>query len=137
MTDYVTPQTATRLKQAGFKQPVPAPGQVWLMGDYIVFVCLVETVASHTVYYYVRIGEAYAGFTSIVTDFHTYLPTAPDILRELGQSAALLYDQDEFLPGYLNGFNGFMGFLQPHNENPAEACALAWEAKQKRSYEQP
>lgn len=128
MTDYVTPQTATRLKQAGFKQPVPAPGQVWLMGDYIVFVCLVETVASHTVYYYVRIGEAYAGFTSIVTDFHTYLPTAPDILRELGYEYTLHHEDIYFCIYEPDGPE----LKIYENPNPAEACAEAWEAKQKQ-----
>ena len=122
MNDRCTPATARRLKEQGFVQPPPAPGQVWYKDEKP----------------WLRMPGAYwveliNGFTNSNPQFtpDCYAPTAPDILRELGQSAALLYDQDEFLPGYLNGFNGFIGFLQPHNENPAEACAEAWEAKQK------
>jgi len=113
MNDRCTPPTARRLKELGFKQPEAAFGQVWYDAEGNPFL----------------IGNLDSPMW--LADAYVYAATAPDILRELGQSAALLYDQDEFLPGYLNGFNGFIGFLQPHNENPAEACAEAWKAKQK------
>jgi hypothetical protein len=121
-----TPATARRLREQGFPQPVPEPGQVWLMQGRPVFICAVENKGSHIKYTYCRIGETYTGFTVIATDFDTYLATAPDILRELGSDYSLDH-WATFDKWYCHG-NKKVGA----DPNPAEACAMAWEAKQKR-----
>ena len=126
MNDRCTPATARCLKKAGFRQPKFEVGQLWYKERYPG-----GTAAKWVLCIFSELDFITLDGGNYPEGEAVYAPTAPDILRELGQSAALLYDQDEFLPGYLNGFNGFIGFLQPHNENPAEACAEAWEAKQK------
>jgi len=93
----------------GFKQPEAAFGQVWYDAEGNPFL----------------IGNLDSPMW--LADAYVYAATAPDILRELGQ---------DYHIGMLN--HAFV--CSPHqfrardlafNDNPAEACAEAWEAKQK------
>ena len=130
MTNHVTPQTATRLKQAGFKQPVPASGQVWYLDDEAAIVLAVHSNGVS----YCRGNCNYFERTDIFLSLFVYAPTAPDILRELGGNYTLSFlgkvstctNTSLPAPGLLKMENIY------YHENPAEACALALEAKQKQ-----
>ena len=57
----------------------------------------------------------------------TYAPTAPDILRELGQDYRISYFP--FRGGWV--CEAAFPEVYANETNPAEACAEAWEVKQK------
>jgi len=139
MNDRCTSATARRLKELGFEQPVPAPGQVWYdtEGDaLIVFRVTGSQVESVT--------DKEGVVLPVVTGLHwmrtrfTYAPTAPDILRELGAGHALTnsIDGSTWLCDFMESTAQTTPFhkvtLLAFHENPAEACAEAWEAKQKQ-----
>ena len=131
MTDYVTPQTATRLKQAGFKQPVPAPGQVWIGQKYGTDIAQYGVIIGDKIVF--ESGE-FNNLGVVERGRYLYAPTAPDILRELGGNYTLSFlgkvstctNTSLPAPGLLKMENIY------YHENPAEACALALEAKQKQ-----
>ncbi len=114
MNDRCTPATARRLKELGFPQPEAAFGQVWYDAEDNPF--LVGNLDS----------------PMWLADAYTYAPTAPDILLHLDSGTYLIrraltatfevYDDWRALED---------GTPQYVHENPAEACAEAWEAKQK------
>ena len=112
MNDRCTPATARRLKELGFYQPEAAFGQVWYDAEDNPF--LVGNLDS----------------PMWLADAYTYAPTASDILRELGEDWTMI------VAG--GGFQIYKHFQDPQyifpiaaNDNPAEACAEAWEAKQR------
>lgn len=122
MNDRCTPATARRLKELGFEQPEPAPGQVWYEND-----------GTPVIMYHIEIGRLVRGSNGVLyggkaADIITYAATAPDILRELQFTWNLFY----------SAIDGMYNCIQDRstdifsNENPAEACAEAWEAKQKQ-----
>jgi len=123
MNDRCTPATARRLKEQGFVQPPPAPGQVWYKDEKP----------------WLRMPGAYwveliNGFTNSNPQFtpDCYAPTAPDILRHLDSGT---YLTRRALTATFEVYNDWRaledGTPQYVHENPAEACAEAWEAKQK------
>ena len=124
MTNHATPQTATRLKQAGFKQPVPASGQVWYLDDEAAIVLAVHSNGVS----YCRGNCNYFERTDIFLSLFVYAPTAPDILRELGYEYTLHHEDIYFCIYEPDGPE----LKIYENPNPAEACALALEAKQKQ-----
>ncbi len=126
MNDRCTPATARRLKELGFEQPVPASGQVWYLDDEAAIVLAVHSNGVS----YCRGNCNYFERTDIFLSLFVYAPTAPDILRELGEDWTMI------VAG--GGFQIYKHFQDPQyifpiaaNENPAEACAEAWEVKQK------
>ncbi len=111
MEHITTPETAQRLKMAGFPQPEPTPGQIWHCGCDFEWPTIVAT--SDMLVDGVEDGV-------IDTKYALYAPTATDILRELGKGWVLVYDtiRNEFL------CSKFPKLI--YHENPAEAAALAW-----------
>ncbi len=133
MNDRCTPATARRLKELGFEQPVPASGQVWYLDDEAAIVLAVHSNGVS----YCRGNCNYFERTDIFLSLFVYAPTAPDILRELGSGFALTIH-----PEAIGGNCFCMQFMTAaittvrvhaewQHENPAEACAEAWVAKQK------
>lgn len=117
MEHVTTPETAQRLKDAGFPQPEPKPGQIWHCGCDFEWPTIVAT--SDMLVDGVEDGV-------IDTRYALYAPTATDILRELGWDYQFWFDQKQciFACGKLNdSFNIEYPFL---HTNPAEAAALAW-----------
>ena len=109
--NFVTYETAVRLKEAGFPQPRPQLYQAWYWFDAGVRSALPYILTRS----YSKIGEG-----------DVFAPTADDILREL-PGFAICYLED-FAANMV-----FCVFLRrhpeqfpTHHENPAEACALAW-----------
>jgi hypothetical protein len=130
MTNHCTPQTARALKDAGFNQPEQKPGQFWYLQDrlYIIVAILTDTVGQTAMLYEICQENCDPDPLPVRLPFSgvfVYAPGVGEIMQNLGQSSALLYDQDEFLPGYLSGFGNFLGYLQPHNESPADALGVA------------
>lgn len=126
MNDRCTAATARRLKELGFPQPAPAPGQVWCLGDRL---CQVRK-SRHGKSFGFYFGEV-DGFWFCSSDElpnAVYAPTAPDILWELGYTHNLRHRT-----GVVHEFTCTYGHSTWFSDdNPAEACAKAWEAKQKR-----
>jgi len=127
MNNVCTPAIARRLKEQGFPQPVPEPGQVWYTKSEAPFV-VVQPKGSQ-----IAVGWPYVDYSFSHIDkfdIHScvYAPTAPDILRELGWEWRVGYAEDakEYFCVHETG-----RYLY-YNDNPAEACAEVWEAKQKQ-----
>ena len=130
-----TPATARRLKEQGFKQPLPAPGQVWY--DLVKnpnLPCFIHRAKEG--WYWDNHGNSYTA--EAFTEDGCYAPTAPDILRELGSRFALTIHPEaiggncfcmQFMPAAITTVRVHAEW---QHDNPAEACAEAWEAKQKR-----
>lgn len=115
MNQHVSPDTAIRLRAAGFPQPAPEYGQRWY---YIEDAdnCSVLTVFEGTY------------FPEGILNQYVFAPTAIDILYELPDFAM-------YFNGLGYGANGFHVFdtlrrkadqYPTHHGNPAEAAALAW-----------
>ncbi len=127
MTNHVTPETAKKLKEAGFLQPAPEPGQVWYDA----------TGAAHVVglrmdgrLHFIALSTGHIRWISEGKEAgFIYAPTASDILRELGELSALLYENNRFIVGGLNIHGEFIGGIPQLTDNPAEACAEAWLAQ--------
>ena len=106
--DHVTFATAILLKDAGFQQPAPAPGQFWY-NKYEDIICWGHTVDSW--------GEPYEDAT-------TFAPTATDILRELNfHHLRPLFGHKWAIHNHYELGDSFEICT---NENPAEAAAEAW-----------
>jgi hypothetical protein len=129
MNDRCTPATARRLQAQGFPKPVPEPGQVWYTANDTPFI--IVSIGA------IIVGHMDIGWPDGEVPFGTpplsslescaYAPTATDILRELGYEYRL--SNSVFRGGWICEKEYPDIFA---NENPAEACAMAWEAKQKR-----
>lgn len=122
MKNVVTPETARKMKEAGYPQPDPEPGQVWYIDETPIFITGVYKTTTSTDYWYSKING---------TQFHekyfpesaVFAPTATDILKELSVDYALVYAGNE--PTIISTVEKRLPFLYKH-KNPAEACALAW-----------
>lgn len=120
MKNNVTPQTAFRLKAAGFPQPQPEFGQVW---------------ANESIHRFIidsKFGEGrynvsfpvVTGTRVVSIDPCAYCPDATDIMREMeiiSMSFSARYNK--WYVGAVWGIN--LGI----NEYPAEAAAMAWLAQ--------
>lgn len=137
MSNHVTPKTAHDLKHAGFKQPEQKPGQFWYLENrlYIIVAILTDTVGETAILYEVCQENRDPSPLPVrlpFSDVFVYAPTAPDILRELGAEWNLDY---HFEPKSFSCFKIAIAECQVEadasfwNDNPAEACAPAWEAQ--------
>lgn len=114
MENYVTPETAKKMKEAGFPQPDFKFGQLWYETERQDFAIVgtgkFELFKQH------REGEL------------IFAPTATDILRELGDDYALHTEKGSFKCICTDIFRGGVtdGDFDGSHENPAEACYLAW-----------
>lgn len=116
---HATPETAKRLKKAGFPQPKPDEGQVWYNSAGTVYV--VTYSYGKTCDYVVR-GSNNVWIERGLNDGEVFAPTATDILAHL-PGWSLEYTE--------NGWVCFESILGGHrdftpNSNPAEAAAEAW-----------
>lgn len=115
--DIVSFETAKRLKEAGFPQPAPAPGQWWGMDGQLTYISDGPVGYLTAVHY--SPGKApviQAHCNAHDFSWSVFLPTATDILR--------------LLPGHDFYFDGehfaFPGDMQQGGENPAEVAAEKW-----------
>lgn len=140
MQHVTTPETAQRLKDAGFPQPEPKPGQYWCkIPGYWDFYGLISRPHNRyegdfwAVFLPVSLLVPYpdheAQIQSSLFDDEclAYAPTATDILRQLGKGWVFLYDsfRSEFLCSKFP--------ISVYHENPAEAAALAWLSEHENS----
>lgn len=132
MTNHVTPQTATRLREQGFPQPVPAPGQVWYTANDTPFVIAHDYDGSNFLLVWLDDESGLGEVTKSALLSCTYAPTAPDILRELGEEWVLSTADRQWHCDNTYKQRLFAKSLVFSNNNPAEACAMAWEAKQSK-----
>lgn len=113
--NFVSYETAVRLKEAGFPQPEPRFFQAWYnpAGDSV-----------HKIPFIIE-----PAFRRMIDEYSIFAPTAEDILREL-PDFAMYYG--EYFDSWESGFFVFDTLRRrpdqypTHHENPAEACALAW-----------
>lgn len=122
---HVSHQTAIALRDAGFPQPEPAPGQYWydLSGE------IIQVLECHTDDIMILSKgnrEIWISPSAFRRRF-VFAPTAPDILRELGLGYGLYVSEsgNTFVCRELSTIWT--------DENPAEACAKAWLAKHAQS----
>ena len=122
MNDRCTPATARRLKKAGFRQPKFEVGQLWYKERYPG-----GTAAKWVLCIFSELDFIPLDGGNYPEGEAVYAPTAPDILPELGDHWTIDFWalSDEWVCRHDNG-------ARYYNDNPAEACAEAWEAKQKQ-----
>lgn len=122
MKNNVTPQTAFRLKAAGFPQPQPEFGQIWATNKMFLF-SVDSYWGSSAVQAYFQDGSGRR-----VIQIHTsaYCPDATDILREIDLfSITHIPETNVWHVFYVHD-----GVLKCFvDKNPAEAAALAWLAQ--------
>lgn len=114
-------ETAKRLKEAGFPQPLPQRGQIWFFknGVGMVVTCGGDLLDVEMCDYVTASGTLY--LNRYLNDGEVFAPMATDILRHL-PGHALTIEGDlwvifEIETGY---------YISDWNENPAEAAAQAW-----------
>lgn len=129
MKNHVTPETARKLKEAGFPQPKPEIGQFWYSANGVLFVLIAGDEGFNFCSIY---GKRFGRATHLEKCF--FAPTATDILWSLGQDYHIgMLGQDQHVDVlnyiFVAGLHQFgQSDLQFH-ENPAEACAMAYLAK--------
>ena len=116
---HVTPETARRLKDAGFQQPEPQRGQLWYNNSGIEYVITLSDNLGMCDYV---TPSGHLWIERGLNDGEVYAPTATDIMQHL--------------PGWCLSFeNGIWVCRLEEDEfvlaefrssNPAEAAAEAW-----------
>lgn len=136
MANHVTPQTATRLKQAGFKQPEQKPGQFWYLQNrlYFIVAILTDTAGKTAILYEVCEENRNPDPMPVrlpFSDVFVYAPGVTEILSELGEDWALSkVGEDWFCESiYAEWLEQKKGTV---NSNPVDACAEIWITKQKK-----
>ena len=122
MQNLVTAETALKLKNAGFPQPVPEFLQVWYSDEPPYRERIVLSNNKEAMEVVCLAGERIT--YRYLDQLYAFAPTATDILRELGSDYAL-----SFLHGRFWCERRQFGIVYDH-ENPAEAAASAWLAKE-------
>ena len=121
MKDITTFETAVRLKEAGFPQPTPQPGQFWYDGDKELYVIYCdESPYIHAVF----IGDDHAGFCEKQNEYDVLAPTATDILREM-PGFCICYLDNGNSEGWTT-LNYYKEYCTFNAKSPAEAAAEAW-----------
>jgi len=125
-------ETAVKLKEAGFPQPEPKRGQIWWYpddynGDVYGVIITRNTQCPECVHFDGEFGSD----TLSRQEFKdlAFAPTATDILVDLGYnfSLSVLSDGNWFCDNQADESDAWQ------HENPAEACALAWLGKNKKT----
>ena len=120
LINHVTPETADRLKAAGFPQPSPEVGQVWY--DPKNKPCFVFTSHDNTWSYAI---DSSGGTFGVNGNDHglNFAPTATDIIRELSHENIKIsfYENDGF--NVELNYDSFYGADKTfEHKNPAEAA---------------
>jgi len=123
--DRVTSATAKRMRDAGFKQPPPAPGQVWFNRFGLAY--FVGTRPDGRLCFISSQGGSF-DWPHDCWNF-TYAATATDIMRDLGEDYALVYIDGE--PRIISTVEKRFPVLYKHATNPAEPAAICWVEKSK------
>ena len=126
MDNYTTAETALKLKEKGFPHPEPKFGQMWKSAftGYDSVVCNRTDTNGLKMLAPVHLIDWSHNFSAepiLGNAENIVLPTATDILKELGKDYNLSFFEGLFYCVHDN----LMGEAYAH-ENPAEACAIAF-----------
>ncbi len=127
---HVTLETAKALRDAGFPQPEPAPGQVWYnhFGEFWITGSDPNNILP---LFSISAGVTWGLSAKTIQTTLIFAPTAPDILRELGEDYNLTICGPFFRWEQMKAYEYFVfGYWQ--DENPAEGGAKAFLAKTKK-----
>lgn len=119
--NFVTAETAARLKAAGFPQPEPQAGQVWyseIGNPFIIANAEGEIVCG------VFLNRNMHGFVDNFGNRATFAPGVADLLRELGLEYDISTIGDQYIVIRRNEKDEILKDWV--NDNPAEALAAAW-----------
>ncbi len=126
MKNTVTFETAQRLKNAGFPQPMPEAGQVWYANDVNMRVSIVHVsgrAVNHVNQGYMLI------YNTPIREFKTdcvFAPTATDILAQMPDGYSLVKFSGNLFVCTNDQLRIVAEFKYVLSDNPAEAAALAW-----------
>ena len=121
MKNVVTPETARKLKEAGFKKSRAEKGETWYAFENRPYFIFEQTDQFVMGIYLDGDFQTAALPAKFVVEKYVFAPTATDILPELGDHWTIDFWalSDEWVCRHDNG-------ARYYNENPAEAAALAW-----------
>lgn len=124
MKNIVSFETATRMKEAGFPQPEPEVGQVWVEMYGSAFYITEVTKINFSGRY---IGSGSFNNASLFrAESDTFCPTATDILLHMRDGTIITIMDRKFIC-YSPDFDfPIDSEATPIHENPAEAAAMAW-----------
>ena len=120
MHHLTTPDTARRLKEAGFPQPEPELYQVWygLIGDTEKINILIEYSRKR---YRDLFGNSFRSQSFLTCG--TYAPTATEITESIASAAVELSFNPLLKVWFCALIDNEVSF---HHQNPAEAAAQMW-----------
>ncbi len=121
MKNIVKSKTAKQMKKAGFRQPEPEVGQVWVEPNGVFY--FIGKIDDHMVSGHYIGGREFVTDVAEIKKHDTFCPTATDILLDMPDGYRLTrVNQDMFLCTKEEPLLGTDGC----KVNPAEAAALAW-----------
>ena len=129
MTNHVTPHTAIRLKQAGFKQPEQKPGQFWYLQSrlYFIVAILTDTVGKTAILYEVCEENRDPDTLPVrlpFSDVFVYAPGIGEIIQAIGNDDHVLgFIKTDTGLYYSQDLNSVRLYSDP---GPADALAKSW-----------
>lgn len=136
---HVSHQTAIALRDAGFPQPEPAPGQVWYnhFGEFWITGSDPNNILP---LFSISAGVTWGLSAKTIQTTLIFAPAAPDILRELGDGYRLccldwrswIVEKEKYTSFEDQAYEYVVeSYPIANDENPAEVCAKAWLEKNK------
>lgn len=125
MSNIISFETAVKLKQAGFPQPLPEVGQVWyslVRGDTVINMLVLKRQLDHSSPEYFKDSFGNRHYIEVFDKFGIYAPTVGDLLKEM-PDCRLSYYKDLFRAVYLNMEATDNVHQVESNEHSVEACA--------------
>lgn len=130
MKNTITFETSRALKEAGFPQPEPEPGQVWWSNDG--YQIIVISRRDNTMFpfdvpqiMYSIGGQILRNPVATMSDRFVFAPTAADILGELPETTLLSRIENDFQCRIMSKDFERCEYAR-RDGNPAEACAAAY-----------
>ena len=129
MTNHATPQTATRLKQAGFTQPEQKPGQFWYLQNrlYFIVAILTDTTGKTAILYEVCEENRDSMRLPVrlpFSDVFVYAPGIGEIIQAIGNDDHVLgFIKTDTGLYYSQDLNSVRLYSDP---GPADALAKSW-----------
>lgn len=122
--DIVTFETAKRLKEAGFPQPIVRFGQAWYMDDRRVVICIIRESGRIGFVDGIKIREATQAIISLFD--MVFAPTAADVFRLLPADTLVSRERGDLFAVLRDSRDMEDGIVSVLNTSLSEALAFRW-----------